>query len=62
MKLIKISLAIFLLIGFSSCESYHAKDTVDGTPTNADSVLPAHGHGQPHEAAKSEAPAKVFRR
>lgn len=62
MKLMKISLAFFLLVAFSACESYHAKDTVDGTPTNADSVLPAHGHGQSHETPKKEAAPGVFRR
>ncbi len=62
MKLIKISLVIFLLIGFSACESYHAKDTVDGTPTKADTVLPVHGHGQSLEPAKKESAPGIFRR
>jgi hypothetical protein len=62
MKLMKLFVLFFLVIGFASCESYHAKDTVDGTPTRADTVLPAHGHGQTHEAAKTEATPQIFRR
>jgi hypothetical protein len=62
MKLMKLFVLFFLVIAFASCESYHAKDTVDGTPTNADTVLPAHGHGQSHEPAKAEATPKIFRR
>jgi hypothetical protein len=62
MKLMKLFVLFFLLIGFASCESYHAKDTVDGTPTRADTVLPAHGHGQPLEPAKTEEAPKIYRR
>lgn len=62
MKLIKLSLAIFLLLGFAACEDYHAKDTVDGTPTKADTVLPAHAHDQSYEPPKTEAAPGVFRR
>ena len=62
MKLIKFSLVLLLMAGFSACEDYHAKDTVDGTPTKADTVLPAHSHDQSFEPPKTEAAPGVFRR
>jgi len=62
MKLIKLSLVIFLLAGFTACEDYHAKDTVEGTPTNADTVLPARPKDQSYEPPKTETAPGVFRR
>jgi hypothetical protein len=43
MKLLKICLAFLLITGFSACEVqdvWHVDDTVKGTPSKADTVLP----------------------
>ncbi|MEO9147695.1 MAG: hypothetical protein ABI237_19265 [Ginsengibacter sp.] len=43
MKLLKICLVFLIIAGLSSCEVqdiYNVNDIVDGTPSNADTVLP----------------------
>ncbi|HRN72877.1 MAG TPA: hypothetical protein PLM81_07105 [Ginsengibacter sp.] len=45
MKLTKLFIFSFILIAFSACTvRTGSKDIVKGTPTNADSVLPAQKH------------------
>lgn len=44
MKLLKACLLLFIVAGFSACEVqdvWHVDDTVSGTPTKADTILPA---------------------
>jgi hypothetical protein len=44
MKLFKVCFILFIVTGLSACEVqdvWHVDDTVDGTPTKADTVLPA---------------------
>ena len=44
MKLLKVCLFLFIVAGLSACEVqdvWHVDDTVDGTPTKADTILPA---------------------
>ncbi|HSV09277.1 MAG TPA: hypothetical protein VLI68_00815 [Hanamia sp.] len=42
MKFFKVCLIFFIVAGFSACEVQGTvDDTVDGTPTKSDTVLPA---------------------
>lgn len=44
MKLLKVFLFLFIVAGLSACEVqdvWHVHDTVTGTPSKADTVLPA---------------------
>ena len=44
MKLLKACLILFIVAGFSACEVqdvWHVDDTVDGTPSKADTILPS---------------------
>lgn len=48
MKFIKVCLVVLIVAGFSACEMQgEVINIVDGTPTNADTVLP-HKFGQDH--------------
>ncbi|MDP4285414.1 MAG: hypothetical protein Q8891_13390 [Bacteroidota bacterium] len=41
MKLIAVCLMLFMYMGFSACENHmDIRDVAEGTPTNADTVLP----------------------
>lgn len=42
MKLLKVCLILFIAAGFSACEVQGTVvDTVDGTPSKSDTILPA---------------------
>lgn len=66
MKFLKFISLVLLIAAFSSCENHmDINDIVEGTPTNADSVLPAQKHhvwpAEELEAYKESLP-KVYRR
>lgn len=45
MKAAKFLLLLFVIVAFASCENHmDIRDEIEGTPTNADSVLPAKLH------------------
>lgn len=67
MKFIKVCLVVLIVAGFSACEIQgEVVNIVDGTPTNADTVLP-HKFGPGHHTDSTkgkgeESIPKVFRR
>ena len=55
MKLFKICLLLLIVAGFSACEvqdMYTVRDTIKGTPSNADTVLP-------HKFVKYQTPDSI---
>ncbi|MEO6136940.1 MAG: hypothetical protein ABIP35_17430 [Ginsengibacter sp.] len=67
MKLLRLSLSIFILAALYSCNSLKrdTNDIVKGTPTNADSVLFSAAHpakvGTEKQEAKTEVPRLYWR-
>ncbi|HEV2831848.1 MAG TPA: hypothetical protein VGW31_07690 [Hanamia sp.] len=57
MKLFKLCLLMFLFAGFSACENHmDIRDVTKGTPSRADTVLPAK-----HAPAKTEAQREAYK-
>lgn len=66
MKLLKFCFLLFAFTAFYSCNEIHRdiQDEAPGTPTNADTVLPANHHAEPihKEAEGAKKVPKTFRR
>jgi hypothetical protein len=64
MKLITVCLMLFMFTGFSACENHmDIRDVVEGTPTNADTVLPRkHSPDKKADSLGIENLPRVFRR
>jgi hypothetical protein len=57
MKLFKLCLLMFLFAAFSACENHmDIRDVTKGTPSNADTVLPAK-----HAPAKTDAQREAYK-
>ncbi len=62
MKILKVCIVLFLVAAFSSCENHmDIRDTVEGTPTKADTVLPRSHHKADIKAPKKELPRVYLR-
>jgi len=67
MKLFKVCLVLLIAAGFSACEVQGTvKDTVKGTPSKSDSILPAkftkYQHSENAKEAKENKVPTVFKR
>jgi hypothetical protein len=67
MKLCKVCLVLLIAAGFSACEVQGTvKDTVKGTPSKSDTILPAkfvkYQHSENVEEAKENKVPTVFKR
>jgi len=66
MKFIKVCVALLIVAGFSACEIQgEVVNIVDGTPSNADTVLPhkfGHAHADSTKTTGEENIPTVFRR
>lgn len=64
MKLIKAVACVFVMLFFISCNEHYMDrtDVVRGTPSHADTVLPAsHNPEAHHEVAKDKSPRVFWR-